>query len=386
VSGRARILVLTYTPFSQEPRALKQVRFLKDSHDVTTAGFGPAPFHDVPHFEIPPLAPQRWGVFGRLIAAALLVLRLYSFLPSLNALDRETKRLLGDKQWDIVIGHDLKALDASLALSPSQGVVLDLHEYAPRQEEHSLLWRLLIAPYFRWMCRNRVPLVDEVVTVSQGIADEYKERFGFDSTLVVNATPYAELATGKVGSPLRLVHSGGVAVQRRLDIMIEGVRATNANVTLDLYLVGGNSPVLAHLKELAGDDPRIRFREPVPYADLVTTLNRYDVGLSIFPPTTFNLAWCLPNKFFDFVQARLGVIVGPSPEMARFVDDFGIGLVLSDFEPSSLASALEGLTGQQVASWKKESADHASELSSESQGAIWVALISRLAAQGASRP
>jgi hypothetical protein len=124
----------------------------------------------------------------------------------------------------------------------------------------------------------------------------------------------------------------------------------------------------------------------VPYADLVTTLNRYDVGLSIFPPTTFNLAWCLPNKFFDFVQARLGVIVGPSPEMARFVDDFGIGLVLSDFEPSSLASALEGLTGQQVASWKKESADHASELSSESQGAIWVALISRLAAQGASRP
>jgi len=120
----------------------------------------------------------------------------------------------------------------------------------------------------------------------------------------------------------------------------------------------------------------------VPYRDLIRTLNGYDLGLSIFPPTTFNLAWCLPNKFFDFVQARLGVIVGPSPEMVRFVEEYGIGLVLPDFEPSSLAAALESLTAERVAAWKAASAAHAAALSSESQAGIWEELITRVLSGG----
>jgi glycosyltransferase involved in cell wall biosynthesis len=384
-ASRPRILVLTYTPFAQEPRALKQVRFLKDSADVTTAGFGPTPFPDVPHVEIPALPPQRWGLFGRLLAAGFLVLHWYRPLTWLNALDRTTAALFRRGEWDIVIAHDLKVLEVSLELAPVHGVVIDLHEYAPRQEEHSFLWRLLIAPYHRWLCRVKVPLTAAVVTVSQGILEEYKRVFGFDSTLVVNATPYADLAPGPVSRPLRLVHSGGVAVQRRLDIMIQGVRESSADVILDLYLVG-EGPVLEDLKELAGDDARIRFLAPVPYEELIDTLNGYDIGLSIFPPTTFNLAWCLPNKFFDFVQARLGEIVGPSPEMARFVEEFGIGLVLPDFEPSSLSRALESLSADQVASWKAASAAHASALSSESQARIWDDLIARVLGDVRSAP
>lgn len=379
--AHARILVLTYTPFAHEPRALKQVRFLRSGHDVTTAGFGAAPFPDVPHVEIPELPTFRGGVPGWLLAALLLLLRVYRPLTRLKSLDRVTARLLAGRQFDVVLTHDIKALDIAFELSPTRGVILDLHEYAPRQEEHSFLWRLLIAPYFRWMCRTRVPEAAAVVTVGQGIADEYKRVFGWDSTVVVNATPYADLRPREVGATIRLVHSGGVAVQRRLDVMIEGVRRSRADVTLDLYLMdGGDAALFQELRDLAVSEPRVRILDPVPYSELIETLNGYDVGLSIFPPTTFNLAWCLPNKFFDFVQARLGEIVGPSPEMARFVDEYGIGLVLPDFEASSLAAALDGLTAEQVTTWKAASAAHATELSSESQSAIWDGILGRVLA------
>jgi len=376
--SRPRILVLTYTTFTQEPRALKQVRFLKSANDVTTAGFGPAPFADVPHVEIPEIRPYRWGTLGRMLAGVFLLIRWYSPLRWLNALDHATSRLLAGESWDIVLTHDLKALDIAFALRSRHGVIVDLHEYAPRQEEHSFLWRLLFAPYFTWKCRTQVPRAAAVVTVSRGIADEYQRVFGFDSTLVVNATPYHALEPRTVERPLRLVHSGGVAVQRRLDIMIEAVRATRAEVTLDLYLVGGDPAVLDELRRLADGEPRIRFLDPVPYQDLVAKLNEYDIGLSIFPPTTFNLAWCLPNKFFDFVQARLGVIVGPSPEMTTFVQEYRIGAVLPDFEPVSLAAMLESLTIEQVAEWKAASAEHAELLSSESQAEIWEELVARV--------
>jgi hypothetical protein len=377
-TARARILVLIYTPLVSAPRALRQVQNLRGSNDVTTAGFGAQGFDGIPHVEIPNGAPQRWGWFGRFLYLALLVLRIHRPIPYLSVRDHDTERLLGDQVWDIVIAHDLWALAGALRLAPKHGILLDMHEYAPKENEHSWIWRLVMAPYVRWMLRTMVPKVDSVVTVSQGIAEEYRRNFGFDSAVAVNATPHYSLEPCKVGLPIRLVHSGLAAPERRLDLMIDAVRLTSADVTLDLYLMDNGGGNVERLRALAAGDPRILFREPVAYRDLVHTLNGYDIGLSVLPPTTFNLAWCLPNKFFDFIQARLGVIVGPSPEMAGFVQHYGIGEVIPDFEATSLARALDGLTPERVRSWKAASAAHATELSSESQTDVWGPLVERL--------
>ncbi len=375
--ARARVLVLTFTSFAQEPRALKQVGFLKDTFEVTTAGFGPAPFVDVPHIEIPQVAPQRWGIIGRVLSLALLLVRWHRPLTTISALDKVAVQLLGDRQWDVVVAHDPKTLEAAFKLHPVHGVIADLHEYSPRQEDQEFLWRLLSAPYYRWACRTLASRAAAVVTVGQGIVDEYRREFGFDSTLVINATPYHELPTGPVASPLRLVHSGGTAPQRRLDLLIQGVLDCTAEVTLDLYLVGGDEAI-AQLRQQAGGDARIRFCDPVPYRELVSTLNRYDVGVHLLPSLNFNQLWALPNKFFDYVQARLGVIIGPSPEMTKYVEQYGFGQVIADFEPSSLAAALDALTPERVAGWKAASAANAAVLSSESQTEVWRNLVSRV--------
>jgi hypothetical protein len=373
--ARPRILVLTYTPIDREPRALKQIRYFRDRADVTTAGFGDAPVEGVPHIELESSPPLRG--FMRVPGAytGLLGLRLYRWFDRIKPRNVAALAQLGGREWDVIIAHDVQTLALARALAPRKGILVDLHEYAPRQNENSFLWRLLIAPYFRWICRVQVPEAAAVTTVGQGIVDEYRRRFGFESTLVVNATPFQELQPQPVASPIRLVHSGIPAPARKLEVMIEAVKATRTPVTLDLYLIKDGSEYYRQLQDLAGDDPRIAFREPVPYADLVTTLNTYDVGLSVIAPTTFNLAWCLPNKFFDFIQARLGVIVGPSPEMVRFVNEYGIGAVSDDFDADSLTAVLDGLSAEQVSAWKAASHRYARELSSEEQVKIWGAVM-----------
>jgi len=335
-------------------------------------------FDGIPHVEIPNGAPQRWGKLGRFLYLAFLALRIHWPIPHLSARDRDTARLLGGQDWDLVIAHDLWALAGGLRLAPRRGIILDMHEYAPKENEHSRIWRLVMEPYVRWMLRTMVPRVSAMATVSEGIAAEYRRSFGFDSVVAVNATPYYELEPGAVGTPIRLVHSGLAAPERRLDLMIDAVRATTATVTLDLYLVDNGVGELERLRARAAGDTRIVFREPVAYSELVRTLNGYDVGLSVLPPTTFNLAWCLPNKFFDFIQARLGVIVGPSPEMAGFVERYTIGAVTDDFEAASLARVLDAMTPEQVTSWKRASSAHAEELSSERQADVWGPLVTRV--------
>lgn len=377
---RPRVLILSYTRTGQEPRIIKQIAEFQGDYDVTTAGYGSAPLGVHEHIELE-WPPPRSG-FARLpgIFSLLLLLRLHRHYAALEPRDRASYRRLKDGDWDVVVAHDAATLFVAFRLAPRHGVLADMHEYAPKQSLPSFRWNLLYQPYYSWLCRTHAARAAAVTTVSQGIVDEYRRVFGFESTLVVNATLYQELAVGPVGRPLRLVHSGGISVQRRLDIMIKGVRESSADVMLDLYLVGGDSPLMAELKSLAAGDPRIRFLEPVPYGKLVRRLNGYDMGLSIFPPTTFNLAWCLPNKFFDFIQARLGVIVGPSPEMARLVDNYRLGLVLPDFEPSSLARALESLTVERVVQYKNASHRCVRELSGEEQGKIWGRLVAALTA------
>lgn len=371
MKSRKRILIVSYTRTEQEPRIVKQIAQFRQEHDVVTAGYGPAPSGVLDHIELE-WPPARRGL-ARIpgIFSLLLLLRLHRAYSALEPRDEAAYQQLKNGDWDVIVAHDAQTLYLASRLAPRHGVLADMHEYAPKQSLPSLSWNLLYQPYYSWLCRTYAAKAAAVTTVSQGIVDEYRKVFGIQATLVVNATPYHELPVRPVGSPLRLVHSGGIAPQRRLDIMIQGVRESSADVTLDLYLVGGDTPLMLELKSLASGDDRIKFREPVPYHELVPRLNEYDVGLSIFPPTTFNLAWCLPNKFFDFVQARLGVIVGPSPEMARFVDEYGIGQVLPDFDPTSLARALEILTNAEVAQWKAASHSRVLELSGEEQGKIW---------------
>ena len=69
----------------------------------------------------------------------------------------------------------------------------------------------------------------------------------------------------------------------------------------------------------------------------------------------------LPNKFFEFIQARLAIAIVPSPEMARLTREFDCGVVAEDFSSLSLARALTGLTAQGI-DWMKRGADRAARM------------------------
>ena len=107
------------------------------------------------------------------------------------------------------------------------------------------------------------------------------------------------------------------------------------------------------------------FHPPVSPADLPRVLNAYDVGIFSLPPQTRNHALMLPNKFFDFVQARLAIVFSPSPETSRLIERFDLGAVTEDFSPESLAEALRRLDRPRIAASKANAHGAAMELSSK---------------------
>lgn len=370
---RARLLILSFSDISTDARVLKQVARLADDYDVTTCGYGPPPDPRVRHLRLADgLGIRRWR---RRDLVLRRFRRIYWGQPAIRAAQ---ERLAPLPRFDVVLANDVDAVGLALTLDPVHGVHADIHEYAPRQNEELLIWRLFEAPYVRWMCRGFLPRATSMTTVGRGIADEYHRVFGLEAGVVTNASPYARLDPRPVGLPIRLVHSGASLRNRRLEVLIDAVAATRTDVTLDLYLMGNDPVYVAELRARAAGTDRIRFPATVPYRELIERLNGYDIGVHVIAPTNFNNRWALPNKFFDYVQARLGLIIGPSAEMRSRLEEYRLGAVTDDPGARALTRVLDGLTVEHVTAWKSNAANAARALSAETQVEIWADAIRAL--------
>lgn len=362
---RPSLLILSISNITSDPRVLKQVVLFRDEYDVTTCGQGPAPDGVVAHIELP-LDARGW-VDDKSALLTRQYTRAYWNIQGVAA----ARRLLPIGAFDAIIANDLNTVPLALSLKPHKGVHADLHEFAPREREDNLQWRLFVAPFLRWLCRRFLPQVTSATTVAAGIAAEYEKDYGVHFGVVTNAAPYSERQPRPVGDPVRLFHSAAGQRQRHLENFIEVMRDAPAGVELDLIVMPNEPDYVEELKQLGADVPALHFRDPVPYAELVDVVAGYDVSLNFLPPVSFNHAHSLPNKFFEAVQARIGLIIGPSPEMVSLLDQYGLGIVADDFEVASLRKAISSITPELVASWKSAAHAAARALSAEEQNSGW---------------
>lgn len=384
---RPTLLLLSFSPIDRDPRVMRQLRLFRSDYRVVTCGYGPAPAEADDHIEIPEeLKPWRASYKPTALMQELhLHRRLYFGAPRVRFV-LDAVRARGGV--DIVLANDVFAVPLAVALRPRRGVHADLHEYSPGQG-HGRTWQRRTRPFLEWACRAYLPRADSITTTSPGFAAEYAKVFGVHCAVVPNATRHRpDLSPTPTGPTIRMVHAGAAGRARRLEIMVDAVTRLNTRTPgryeLDFYLVPGDATYIDELRARAGDPAvtGVRLQEPVPFEALVPTMHRYDAGVFICPPTTFNLLHTLPNKIFEFVQARLALVVSPNPSIGPLVTDHGVGVVTADYGTDDLVAALDALTPEDVDRYKAASHAAAAELSAENLSAPWVEGVAAIAAKG----
>jgi hypothetical protein len=194
--------------------------------------------------------------------------------------------------------------------------------------------------------------------------------------VVTNAPPYQKLQPSPVkGGVIRMIHHGVAISSRQLEKMIEMMKFLDERFRLDFMLMVSDYAYLDHLKKLAANDDRIQFVSPVAMNEIPVICNQYDIGVFLLPPINFNYLNALPNKLFEFIQARLAVAIGPSPEMQRLVRQFDCGIVAEDFTPQALARSLSDLTVERIQYFKQQSHCAAKELCAEQNAKAIIDLV-----------
>lgn len=350
--SRPRILCISFSHFLADSRVLRQLGVLERFGDVTTIGYGEAPPGVTEHLEIPadlPSLPQTVG------GVAKLAVRAYGSVVFDAPAVKRAIELIGDRRFDLVVANEARALPLAHRVAAGAPVWGDMHEWAPQERTHVLSWRLLVAPFMTWVCREYLPRTEAVSTINGSIAELYEREFGVSSRVVRNAIDLRPLGPTPVDPDrIRLVHSGGAVPGRSIETLIEATKRLDERFTLDLYLVKarGSDAYWQSLVDAAATSDRINVHDPVPPAELPSVLNAYDVGVFVLPPRTMNHRLMLPNKFFDMVQARLALVFSTAVETDALIERYRLGRISPGFGVDELVETLSGLTAEAVAGYK----------------------------------
>lgn len=352
----ARVLIVSLSSFVSDPRVMRQYEALSQEHEVYVLAYGACP-PGVRHFTQVSQIKLSLGVLG-LNALRLSLKRFDQYYwnhPQIQALMHAAVSLAG-LSFDVVLANDVMTLPATFRLARGAPVWLDAHEYAPREFEDILSWRLLLGPFFEATCRRDLPRLAQMTTVCKGIANEYEVRYQIPVSVCLNCPEPVTLPVRPTqDGSIRMIHHGAAIPSRKIEVMIELMQFLDERFSLDLMLVSQDSNYLAKLQAMASRDMRINFIPAVPMREIVSKICQYDIGLFLLPPTNFNYLHALPNKFFEFMQARLAIAVGPSPEMADLVRVHQCGVVSPSFQAHDMAQCLNELTTASIDAMKRQS-------------------------------
>ena len=252
--------------------------------------------------------------------------------------------VLKREDYAIILVGNLQLLPLALRIRDNGIIIFDAREYYTRQFSESLYFKFFEYPMRNYLCNEFLAKSNQVITGSDGLRDMYLKEFKIKTT-VLRSTPrkYNVKVKAVSENKIRLVHHGVVNKNRNLENLIAIAKGIGQHFSLDLYLVGSQK-YIERLKALAVDCDRIKFQHPVLLKDLVPTLNNYDIGLIFYDSEVFNVRHCLPNKIFEYIQARISVAISPSPDMSDLVNKYKCGFVSEEFTVESMIKALDQLT------------------------------------------
>jgi len=357
------VLIICYSPLHRDPRVLRQIKSLYDECSVIAAGHSAPGIKNVEFVQLD--KPKR--TFWEKVQKVLFTLLGKIDSAYWSAANKSTfSKLEGYSDVDYVIANDIEALPIAIKLAGGKtSVIFDAHEYYPSWGSGSGLVQVLYQRYHFLLCSKYITKAHKNITVCDGIAKLYKTCFNAEFDVIMNLPEKQDLQpVGTNTENLKLVHHGACSPDRKLELMIELMNYLPDRYSLTFYLVASEQcrEYLTRLERLArSTGKRITFKNPVPTADIPKEINQYDMGIYLLPAVNLNCKFALPNKFFEFVQSRLAIAIGPSHEMVKVLNEFELGIATDSFSPRELALKIQSLDVHDIAKYK-HNADQASKL------------------------
>ncbi|MEI6153292.1 MAG: glycosyltransferase [Deltaproteobacteria bacterium] len=203
--------------------------------------------------------------------------------------------------------------------------------------------------------RSLICYADVVITVSESIAEWYRNTYMLNNVNVIYNIPYRRPMGPQSAERLRtilkiketdflFIHHGILEEGRGIGLLLECFTRTQSDRHIVLMGNGALEETILHYTMKYSN---IHFLPTVQPQKVLDYVGGADVGIHLIENTCLNHYYCLPNKLFEFILAGVPAIVSDFPEMRRVVQDGPCGWTVP-VDAEALRVLVDGITWKEV--------------------------------------
>jgi len=239
-------------------------------------------------------------------------------------------------------------------------IVYDSHEYFTGVPE--LTGRPIIQKLWKSIEKWIFPKLKNVYTVNESIADLYKKEYGVDVKVIKNVSIFRKEINKKprknIGLPedkkIIVLQGSGINIQRGAEEAVEAMQFIDDAI----FLIIGSGDVIDILKKMVlifKLEKKIMFLPKMPIDKLFEYTVHADIGLTLDKETNINYRFSLPNKLFDYIQARVPILSSPLIEIKKVIEKYDIGMLIENHDPAHISEKIKSMLADEnrIKIWKE---------------------------------
>lgn len=249
------------------------------------------------------------------------------------------------QRMDGICAIDLDTILPCLYVSKIKSIkrVYDAHELFTELKE--VVRRPSIHRAWLAIERRAVPQFKNGYTVGQGIADEFKKRYGVEYGCIRNMPKLRDLPDPSEKQKI-LLYQGAVNEARAFEWLIPAMKMIKTEL-----VVCGTGNFIEQLKKLIhhhGVANKVFLKGQLTPEKLWEVSCRAYIGIAVAENIGLNQYLSLPNKFFDYIHAGLPQVTMAFPEYIALNEKYSIALLIPEAKPELIAAEVNKLLDDSV--------------------------------------
>ena len=249
----------------------------------------------------------------------------------------------------ILLANDLDSLFAFYWVSKIKNLPLVFDSHEIFSELPSLQNRPKTKQFWKTLERYLLPKMKHFYTVSNGYANWFEKEYGVKPEVIRNV-PYLKKLNNQedlifhqlpnVRENHKIVlYQGALNISRGLDYMIKAMQYVDNCI----FWIAGDGPIRKELEQLVKElnlSEKVYFFGNLNPTVLKTITPFAEVGISLEENLGISYQYALPNKVFDYFQARVPILSTYLPDIKATVEKYQVGRVIQKHDEKHIAEEL----------------------------------------------
>ncbi|MBX7546423.1 glycosyltransferase [Helicobacter turcicus] len=182
-----KLLILHFHNHKIQPRVRREYDLLQGKYQLFGLGYVDCMRKSVQFFVI---NKPKWDWKKKLVQRFFLLFRQYERVYWNLPQVKEAEKYLREHSFDVILAHNEESIPLALKYKKNAKVIVNMHEYAPREFENYFWWKFYFAPYKHYLCQTYLKQADYVYSICEGIAQEYTKNYGIKCDVITSAAKY----------------------------------------------------------------------------------------------------------------------------------------------------------------------------------------------------